>query len=65
MRRLPAHRIVRVRRAGRMAYYRLEDEHVRRLLEFALTPHRHTTAGTAAASGEPLAAPAAFAAPGR
>lgn len=36
LRLLRAHRIVRVRRSGRMAYYSLCDSHVRSLLDVAL-----------------------------
>lgn len=42
---LRAHRIVSSpRRQGRMAYYRLEDAHVRMLLDVALTHTQHTVA---------------------
>jgi DNA-binding transcriptional ArsR family regulator len=42
---LRAHRIVSApRRQGRMAYYRLEDAHVRMLLDVALSHTQHTTA---------------------
>lgn len=42
---LRAHRIVSLpRRQGRMAFYRLEDAHVRMLLDLALTHTQHTTA---------------------
>lgn len=42
---LRAHRIVSVpRRQGRMAYYRLEDAHVRMLLDVALTHPEHEDA---------------------
>ena len=42
---LRAHRIVSApRRQGRMAYYRLEDAHVRMLLDVALTHTQHTVA---------------------
>src|SRR5712691_5589576 len=42
---LRAHRIVSSpRRQGRMMYYRLDDAHVRMLLDLALTHTRHTTA---------------------
>jgi len=44
LRLLRAHRVVHVRRAGRMAYYRLADGHVRLLLDVALTHVGHTTA---------------------
>jgi DNA-binding transcriptional ArsR family regulator len=42
---LRAHRIVASpRKQGRMAYYRLEDAHVRMLLDLALAHTQHTTA---------------------
>lgn len=41
LRLLRAHRVVRVRRSGRMAYYRLDDAHVRMLLDLALTHTGH------------------------
>ena len=42
---LRAHRIVSSpRRQGRMMYYRLEDAHVRMLLDLALTHTQHTLA---------------------
>ncbi|MCQ0010416.1 ArsR/SmtB family transcription factor [Actinomadura madurae] len=41
LRLLRANRVVRVRRAGRMAYYRLDDSHVRMLLDLALTHVGH------------------------
>jgi ArsR family transcriptional regulator, lead/cadmium/zinc/bismuth-responsive transcriptional repressor len=44
LRLLRAHRVVRVRRAGRMAYYRLADAHVRMLLDVALTHVGHAPA---------------------
>lgn len=44
LRLLRAHRVVQVRRAGRMAYYKLEDLHVRMLLDVALTHVGHTVA---------------------
>lgn len=44
LRLLRAHRIVAVRRAGRMAYYRLDDAHVRLLLDLALAHIEHTQA---------------------
>ncbi|WP_411910648.1 ArsR/SmtB family transcription factor [Actinotalea sp. M2MS4P-6] len=44
LRLLRAHRVVAVRRAGRMAYYRLEDGHVRMLLDLAFTHTEHTEA---------------------
>ncbi len=42
LRILRAHRVVDVRRAGRMAYYSLADAHVRMLLDLALTHVEHT-----------------------
>lgn len=44
LRLLRAHRVVTVRRDGRMAYYRLEDAHVRMLLDLAFTHTGHTDA---------------------
>lgn len=44
LRLLRAHRVVQVRRAGRMAYYRLADAHVRMLLDVALTHIGHAPA---------------------
>jgi ArsR family transcriptional regulator, lead/cadmium/zinc/bismuth-responsive transcriptional repressor len=44
LRLLRAHRVVQVRRAGRMAYYRLADDHVRLLLDVALTHIGHAPA---------------------
>ncbi|WP_433336903.1 ArsR/SmtB family transcription factor [Spirillospora sp. CA-294931] len=41
LRLLRANRVVRVRRAGRMAYYRLDDAHVRMLLDLALVHVGH------------------------
>jgi DNA-binding transcriptional ArsR family regulator len=41
LRLLRAHRIVQVRRAGRMAYYQLADTHVRVLLDTALEHAGH------------------------
>ena len=41
LRLLRAHRVVEVRRSGRMAYYRLADAHVRLLLDLALTHIGH------------------------
>jgi ArsR family transcriptional regulator, lead/cadmium/zinc/bismuth-responsive transcriptional repressor len=46
LRLLRAHRVVRVRRAGRMAYYRLADAHVRLLLDVALTHIGHAPAAS-------------------
>lgn len=42
LRILRAHRVVAVRRAGRMAFYRLADAHVRMLLDLALTHIAHS-----------------------
>lgn len=44
LRLLRAHRIVAARRSGRRAYYRLEDPHVRMLLDMALAHTEHTVA---------------------
>src|SRR5215472_2330934 len=44
LRLLRAHRVVQVRRSGRMAYYRLADSHVRMLLDIALTHIGHAPA---------------------
>ena len=44
LRLLRAHRVVQVRRSGRMAYYRLADAHVRMLLDLALTHIGHAPA---------------------
>lgn len=46
LRLLRAHRVVQVRRAGRMAYYRLADAHVRLLLDIALTHIGHAPAAS-------------------
>ncbi|NVI89905.1 helix-turn-helix transcriptional regulator [Actinomadura sp. BRA 177] len=46
LRLLRANRVVRVRRAGRMAYNRLDDSHVRMLLDLALTHVGHGEDGT-------------------
>lgn len=43
LRLLRAHRVVQVRRAGRMSYYRLADSHVRLLLDLGLQHTGHTT----------------------
>jgi len=53
LRLLRAHRVVSVNRRGRMAYYRLDDAHVRMLLDLGLTHTQHTTA----IHPEPAAAP--------
>ena len=42
LRLLRAHRVVEVRRAGRMAYYKLADSHVRMLLDIVLAHVGHT-----------------------
>jgi DNA-binding transcriptional ArsR family regulator len=47
LRLLRAHRVVKVRRSGRMAYYSLTDGHVRTLLDVALVHVRDDTAGRA------------------
>ena len=39
---LRAHRIVAVRREGRRAFYRLDDPHVRMLLDLALSHTEHS-----------------------
>ena len=44
LRLLRAHRVVRARRAGRMAYYKLADAHVRLLIDLALTHVGHSPA---------------------
>lgn len=44
LRLLRAHRVVHVRRSGRMAYYRLADAHVRMLLDVALAHIGHAPA---------------------
>ncbi len=41
LRLLRAHRVVSVRRAGRMAYYSLDDAHVRMLLDLAVAHTEH------------------------
>lgn len=41
LRLLRQSRVVKVRRAGRMAYYRLADSHVRMLFDLALTHVAH------------------------
>jgi DNA-binding transcriptional ArsR family regulator len=42
LRLLRAHRVVEVRRSGRMAFYRLADAHVLQLLDTALEHAEHT-----------------------
>ena len=44
LRLLRAHRVVSVSRRGRMAFYSLDDAHVRLLLDLGLTHAGHTTA---------------------
>ncbi|GAB3747275.1 metalloregulator ArsR/SmtB family transcription factor [Microlunatus parietis] len=44
LRLLRAHRVVTARRAGRLAYYRLADAHVRMLLDVAIAHSEHTEA---------------------
>lgn len=44
LRLLRAHRVVSVSRRGRMAYYRLDDAHVRILLDLGLAHTGHTVA---------------------
>jgi DNA-binding transcriptional ArsR family regulator len=41
LRLLRVHRVVKVRRSGRMAYYRLADSHVRMLFDLAITHTGH------------------------
>jgi DNA-binding transcriptional ArsR family regulator len=43
LRLLRAHRVVAVRREGRLAHYRLTDDHVRQLLAVALAHVEHAT----------------------
>jgi ArsR family transcriptional regulator, lead/cadmium/zinc/bismuth-responsive transcriptional repressor len=47
LRLLRAHRVVKVRRAGRRAYYSLIDGHVRMLLDVAVEHQRHQPPGGA------------------
>jgi ArsR family transcriptional regulator, lead/cadmium/zinc/bismuth-responsive transcriptional repressor len=47
LRLLRAHRVVKVRRAGRMAFYSLTDGHVRMLLDVALAHVRDDAAPAA------------------
>ena len=54
LRLLRAHRVVRMRRAGRQAYYRLDDGHVQSLLTLALAHVDHGGGATAPAPA-PLA----------
>lgn len=48
LRLLRAHRVVQVRRAGRRAYYSLDDAHVRLLLDVALLHVTHASIPTSA-----------------
>ncbi|MEV6863349.1 metalloregulator ArsR/SmtB family transcription factor [Streptosporangium subroseum] len=41
LRLLRAHHVVRVRRSGRMAYHRLDDAHIRMLLDLGLSHIHH------------------------
>jgi ArsR family transcriptional regulator, lead/cadmium/zinc/bismuth-responsive transcriptional repressor len=45
LRLLRAHRVVKVRRSGRRAYYSLTDGHVRMLLDVAVEHERHDGEG--------------------
>ncbi|MCT9934496.1 metalloregulator ArsR/SmtB family transcription factor [Planotetraspora sp. A-T 1434] len=45
LRLLRVHNVVKVRRSGRMAYYRLADSHVRMLFDLAITHMRHGAQG--------------------
>ncbi|WP_315967818.1 metalloregulator ArsR/SmtB family transcription factor [Planotetraspora sp. A-T 1434] len=45
LRLLRLNRVVKVRRSGRMAYYRLADSHVRMLFDLALTHVTHDDGG--------------------
>lgn len=49
LRLLRAHRVVSVSRRGRMAYYRLDDAHVRMLLGLRVTHTQHATSPAPAA----------------
>ena len=53
LRLLRAHRIVSVNRRGRMAFYRLDDGHVRMLLDLGLTHTQHTEAIHPERDGQP------------
>lgn len=44
LRLLRAHRVVEPRRAGKMAFYRLADAHVRMLIDVAVSHAQHTEA---------------------
>jgi ArsR family transcriptional regulator, lead/cadmium/zinc/bismuth-responsive transcriptional repressor len=62
LRLLRAHRVVAVRRSGRMAYYRLADAHVRMLLDVALTHIGHAPVAAHPERTAPGTSPAAAAA---
>ncbi|MBX3104047.1 MAG: helix-turn-helix transcriptional regulator [Cryobacterium sp.] len=51
LRLLRAHRVVAVHRSGRLAYYRLADDHVRQLLDLAITHVSHSPALRDVAAG--------------
>lgn len=53
LRLLRAHHVVAVRRAGRLAYYRLADSHVRMLLDLALAHARHPETPARDDAGDP------------
>ncbi|MEV8636760.1 metalloregulator ArsR/SmtB family transcription factor [Streptosporangium sp. NPDC051023] len=48
LRLLRAHHVVRVRRSGRMAYHRLDDSHIRMLLDLGLSHIHHVPASDSA-----------------
>ncbi|WP_242675722.1 ArsR/SmtB family transcription factor [Streptosporangium minutum] len=48
LRLLRAHHVVRVRRSGRMAYHRLDDSHIRMLLDLGLSHVHHVPAAGSA-----------------
>lgn len=50
---LRSHRIVRARKEGRRVYYRLDDPHVRMLLEVALTHTEHSALQHPERAGSP------------
>jgi ArsR family transcriptional regulator, lead/cadmium/zinc/bismuth-responsive transcriptional repressor len=51
LRLLRAHRVVTVTRRGRMAYYRLDDAHVRMLLDLGLAHTQHATSTRPTSAG--------------
>lgn len=51
LRLLRAHRVVAVRRSGRQALYRLDDERIRTLIDLTAPRPRHPTAGPPEAEG--------------